>query len=404
MQKSLVVVLALALAAGTGFAAPLDGAKLAVQGATGDRQVTVSVACEASAGGKVSVENTATGAVYPATLRDGELCFVAEDIPEAGALCVVRVGEESGEARVSLKQQDGREAVDVLIDGEHVTTYHYSNDWKKPFLWPVKGEGGVGLTRDYPMAEIPQKKEQDHPHHKSLYTAYGEVNGWDLWAEGENSGFQHSGEVTWGSGDAYGWVQAKNVWQDKDHNPVIAEDREYRFYATEDAARFIDVKVTLRADYGEVALTDTKEGGLVAVRMRPELSRENGHITNAFGDTGESECWGKPSPWCDYAGEMEGVGWRGITVFDNPENLRHPTSWHVRSYGLMGANCFGYSYFNDKDYNKDLVPENGDYTIKAGDSLVMHYRVYIHSGDVKDGAVAEHYADYAKAPEARWVD
>jgi len=406
MRTCFLLALAMGAVMLMGVAAPLDGAKLAVQGGIDGRQVPVSLPCAAATNAaKITVENTATGAVYPATLRGGELSFVVEDLQaKEGALCAVHLSDAAGKARVTIRKQDDAQALDVRIDGALFTAYHYTNDNKKPFLWPVNGEGGVGLTRDYPMAEIPQEDARDHPHHKSLWVAYGDVNGVDAWGEGEASGFQHSGEVTWGSGDAYGWIHAKNTWQDKDHKPVITEEREYRFYATRESARLIDVTVTLRADHGDVTLKDTKEGGLVALRMRPELCGDRGHITNALGDKGEGTCWGKPSPWCDYAGELDGIGWRGITVFDHPGNLRYPTSWHVRSYGLMGANCFGYSYFSEKAHNKGLIPENGDFDIRAGDQQVFHYRVYVHSGDVDQAAVADHYADYAKTPEARWVD
>jgi len=31
----------------------------------------------------------------------------------------------------------------------------------------------------------------------------------------------------------------------------------------------------------------------------------------------------------------------GIAVFDHPSNPRHPTTWHVRDYGLFAANPLG---------------------------------------------------------------
>ena len=33
---------------------------------------------------------------------------------------------------------------------------------------------------------------------------------------------------------------------------------------------------------------------------------EGGYITNADGLKGEKDCWGKPSPWIDYYGEVDG--------------------------------------------------------------------------------------------------
>ena len=105
--------------------------------------------------------------------------------------------------------------------------------------------------------------------------------------------------------------------------------------------------------------------------------------------------WGKPSPWCDYSGTLP-EGKRGLAVFDYPTNLRHPTRWHVRDYGLMTANCFGLSYFTDK-------AEYGNMDLKAGESLIFKYRVYIHSGDAKEAQVGERYKDYVEGPTAKFV-
>ena len=44
-----------------------------------------------------------------------------------------------------------RRRPDVVIAGEPFTTYTYSNNNRKPYLWPVLSEGGVGVTRDWPM-------------------------------------------------------------------------------------------------------------------------------------------------------------------------------------------------------------------------------------------------------------
>lgn len=368
--------------------------------------------------GRIAVEESKTGKRFPATLRGGEFVFIPEGAMPGTVhtyTVIVEPKTDTVSPRVRVEQQADKPIIDVFIDDVHFTSYHYSNENKKPFLWPVNSEGQVGVTRDWPMGELEGDKGKDHPHHKSMWAAYGEISlvgkdpaveapTWDCWAEGENSGFQHSGEVTLGSGDAYGWVRAKNTWQDKEHKPLLTEEREYRFYATPEKGRLIDTYVTFTADYGDVLFRDTKEGGMVAIRMRPELSYDNGVITNAEGDVGEDTLWGKPSPWCDYSGPMPGIGWRGLAVFDHPTNLRYPTSWHVRSYGLMGANPFGYSYFIEKEYNKGKLPaENGDTLIKNKEKLSFQHRVYVHSGDVKEADVAGRYADYATPPAVSWA-
>lgn len=388
----------------------LDGRKIHVKaGNYLSVHVPLSLPCDSTQLGAVlSVVHPKTGKEFPATLRGGELVFIPEGMmPETEHEFVVKAVDspDGYTPKVVITKRDDEPVLDVVIEDIAFTAYHYSNENKKPFLWPVLSEGGVGVTRDFPMKqEDTPRFAMDHPHHKSLYAAYGDVNGVDCWAEGANSGFQQSGEVTWGSGDAYGWVKAKNAWLDKDSKHVLTEEREYRFYATPEKGRLIDACVTFIADAGDVLFGDTKEGGIVAVRMRPELSYAKGVITNAEGDQGEETLWGKPSPWCDYSGEMPEIGWRGLAVLDHPSNLRYPTSWHVRKYGLMGANCFGYSDFIEKDYNKGLIPENGDYTLKEGEKLTFRHRIYVHSGNVEQAAVADRHADFATPPEVKWVD
>ncbi len=353
----------------------------------------------------INVVNNQTDARYPATLRDGQLVFIVDGL-EANTTVplTVTAGERPEDAppRVAINRQSDEAVLDVVIDGVLFTRYHYGDQWRKPFLWPVNAEGGLGITRDYPMeTESTPRIARDHPHHKSFWSAYGEVNGHDLWAEGNNAGNQRSGQITFGSGDAYGWIRAENVWEDKDGNPLLDELREYRFYAAPETARLFDAHVTLKASHGEVLLSDTKEGGIVSARMRPDISHARAVITNAHGDQGEGAAWGKPSPWCDFSGDVPDVGWRGLAIFDHPGNFRHPSSWHVRNYGLMGANAFGYSYFRERDYNKALMPENGDHTLAAGEALSFAYRIYVHSGNVEEASVADRYADYAAPPQAQ---
>lgn len=335
------------------------------------------------------------GKQYPATIREGELVFVLDALG-ANETVTLSVAEGREPPHVKVGHAEGEQKMSVRFGDTPFTDYVYEDKYKKPFLWPILGEDGTHLTRDYPMERV--GRSRDHIHHKSFWTAYGEVDEVDLWAEGSNSGQQVVKNVDGGSGDAYGWIRSENVWVSHDGEPAIDETREYRFYNTADpGVRFFDTTVTFTASYRDVTFRDTKEGGIVSLRIRPEIEgNRNGVITNAAGGKGEKECWGKPAAWCDYSGEIEGVGQRGIAIFDHPNNLRHPTHWHVRDYGLMGANCFGYSHFTRGE-------KNGDYTFKEGDTLTFNYRTYVHSGDVETANVAARYADYANPPKAQWA-
>ena len=59
----------------------------------------------------------------------------------------------------------------------------------------------------------------------------------------------------------------------------------------------------------------------------------------------------------------------GIAMFDHPSNLRHPTTWHARDYGLVAANPFGlhdFSKKNPKGAGNHVIPAGGTQTWKYG--------------------------------------
>ena len=56
----------------------------------------------------------------------------------------------------------------------------------------------------------------------------------------------------------------------------------------------------------------------------------------------------------------------------------------------MAANPFGWHDFEART----TQPNAGAYTIPAGGSLTLRYRVYLHMGDVKEADIAGRYAEY----------
>ena len=116
----------------------------------------------------------------------------------------------------------------------------------------------------------------------------------------------------------------------------------------------------------------------------------HGHIVTAKGDR-DAAAWGTRADWCDYFAEHNGKTY-GVAIFDHPKNLRHPTWWMARDYGLFTANPFGQ---HDFEVAAKHPAGKGDYTIPAGGTLTLRYRFYFHMGDEKAGKVAERYADYS---------
>jgi hypothetical protein len=111
-------------------------------------------------------------------------------------------------------------------------------------------------------------------------------------------------------------------------------------------------------------------------------------MLNSEGKVGEKDIWGKRANWVDYSANVDGES-LGIAIFDNPANIKHPTYWHARDYGLFAVNPFGeHDFYNDPK-------RDGSVTISTGQSLTLRYRVVIHHGDATEAHVAAAYDGYA---------
>lgn len=292
-------------------------------------------------------------------------------------------------------EQDGRVA--VKIGGELFTRYIYGDDVSKPCLYPLIGPFGQGVTRAYPLEEI-EGDSSDHVHHRSLYVAWGDVNGSDNWSEEEGSGRTvHRYFEATDSGPVFGRIIALNDWVDASGNRLMQDRLEYAFYKTPPSFRLFDLSVTFYASDGDVRFGDTKEGGIASLRVATSMEAgRSGRIENSLGGINETETWGKRASWCDYSGPV-GDHLVGIAVFDHPSNLRYPTYWHVRDYGLMTANPFGLSFFVGEG-------ADGSYVLPGGEHLCFRYRILIHAGAAQEGGVGRKYLEWTFPPTATVQD
>ncbi len=296
--------------------------------------------------------------------------------------------------RVVLAHDRDSSTVNILVDDKLFTTYHYGRQWVRPFLHPLLGPGGIPMTRTWPISGEVPGETNDHPHHKSLWVAHGECGRVDNWSEEPGHGFQrHIKFNTLVSGPVFGKMTARIDWCHPSGRKQFEERRTIRSYALPRGIRLMDVEVAFRMSEGPVVFRDTKEGGLLSVRVATAMDGDKGgRIENAYGGVSEKETWGKKSPWCDYSGVVEGKQ-VGIAVFDHEDNPRYPTEWHVRDYGLMTANCFARSYYAPEK------KERGDMAFRKGQRTTWCYRVYLHAGDARRGKVAERFRDFIAPPE-----
>jgi hypothetical protein len=306
----------------------------------------------------------------------------AEDTPTASA-------NTSG---VQITQ--GPETLQVKINGELFTEYHFK-DVPRPYWYPLIGPDELPMTRNWPMKVAPDE-EHDHPHHRSLWFAHGSVNGKDFWSEEKNFGkIVHDRFTEIKSGQESGVIKSRDKWIADDGSVVCTDDRAMRVYNRPGQERLFDFEITIHASNGDVTFGDTKEGTMamrLAETMRlkqPKGKAAAGHIVTSAGAR-DGETWGKRADWVDYYGPVNGKI-VGVAIFDHPANPRHPTTWHVRDYGLFAVNPFGLHDFEKKPAGA------GDLTIPSGQSVTFRYRFYLHKGDEIQGKVAEKYAEYAGA-------
>jgi hypothetical protein len=292
---------------------------------------------------------------------------------------------------VRLKKAGGRIGIEVL--GEPFTSYHYEKCPARPYLAPLLGPKGIELTR---AVEDKARPGYDHVHHRSVWIAHGLVNGTDNWSEDRGHGRSVHVEFDETSGGpVMGTIRERLTWVTASDAKVLGEERIIRVCAQPVEGRAIDFEYTLSTGEDAVLFGDTKEGGMLSVRVNPAINAPKGTIENAAGGVNEDETWGKRAHWCDYSGVIDGVH-AGMTGFDHPQNYGFPVYWHVRNYGLMTANPFGVSYFEEGSGKR------GDWVLGAHSSVTFRYRLYLHEGDVRKGRVSDAYHDYIHPPKVVW--
>jgi hypothetical protein len=289
------------------------------------------------------------------------------------ALLLLGLAAAAQAQTVTLTPSDG--GLDIKVDGTLFTRYVTATP-HHPHFYPVIGAGGEGITRVYPL---PEGAEDDHPHHASLWIGHGSVNGVDFWLEGSDRGVvKHTAFADVKAAGNTGSFVARNSWVTPEGTEVMTDERLYQVTALPDGARQIDCTVSFIAGQSEVVFGDTKEGTF-AFRACASLSVEGqgaaGHILTSEGKK-DKKVWGKTAKWISYYGPDPKGTVVSASFMDHPSNLRHPTPWHARTYGLLGANPFGLHDFQ-KSEDKSL----GEHKLPAGSRLTQRYRVLLGKGE-----------------------
>ena len=269
--------------------------------------------------------------------------------------------------------------VSLQRDGVELARYHYSSRAVRPFIHPIIGPAGRSLTRiGHPHDPV------GHGHHFSVWTSHNDVNGASFWTN--NSGCRidhvHVLELTDASGRAS--VAVENVWKTDKGVVLLKERRTVAVQPLEGKDWLLVVDLELAAA-GKKAVTLGKTPfGVFSVRMAKTLGVHDGAgtIRNSEGGVDEKGVFWKRAKWVDYSGAIaEGVI-EGLTLLDHPANPNHPSVFHVRNDGWMGAS----------------LTHDAPRAIKPGQPLRLRYGLYVHAGLPTLAAIGKQWEAFAKLP------
>ncbi|MBN1418717.1 MAG: PmoA family protein [Planctomycetes bacterium] len=272
-----------------------------------------------------------------------------------------------------IPQPDDRASFQV--DGIERLAYHHPERYIRPYWYPLIGPAGRPVTRiTHP------RDPNSHSHHKSIWIAHAAVNDLDFWSDATKTRIVHQAVVEYADGPRDAAMSVRNRWLDPAGKAILSEVRTARLRPLAGGETQVDIEIAFTPAAGAVTFGKTPFGflgGRVAKTMG--VHDGGGRILNSEGASGEAQILWKRARWVDYAGPIAPGEENGLTLMDHPSNPRHPTHFHVRGDGWMGA-----SFCCDEPY-----------VLEPGKTLSLRYRLYAHRGALAAGAIEARWKEFA---------
>jgi hypothetical protein len=269
-------------------------------------------------------------------------------------------------------------------DGQEIARYHFGHDLRRPFVFPLVGPSGRSLTRmGHP------RDPESHSHHNSVWVSHHVVNGVSFWDDRSKGKIVHQRveKIDDEGGDVAAIVSLNHWVNETDGKVLLRERRRTELRLLDGGEWMLVIDLHLEPATGAVTLGKTPFG-LLGVRMAKTIGVHDGggKIRNSEGGVDEKGVLWKRAKWVDYSGPITNDAVEGVTLMDHPSNPNHPTFFHVRNDGWMGASL---------TYDADRV-------IELGKPLVLRYGVYVHAGAPTPDQLSTRWNEFSKIDPPAW--
>jgi hypothetical protein len=256
-------------------------------------------------------------------------------------------------------------------DGAEIARFHFGNDLRRPFVFPVIGPSGRSLTRmGHPHDPL------THSHHNSVWISHADVNGISFWDDRAKGRIVFQRVENFADSDQEASVTTVSAWQDDKGKTLLTERRRTLVHLLPRDEWFLIIDLELETKTEPVTLGQSPFG-MIGVRMAKTIGVHDGGgmIRNSEGDANETNVFWKRARWVDYSGPITSKATEGITLMDHPSNPNHPTVFHVRNDGWMGAS----------------LTQHAPRIIQPGKPLRLRYGLYVHGGKPSRRALDERW-------------
>ena len=293
--------------------------------------------------------------------------------------------------RYDWRQTDSSLA--LLNNGHIVWQFNFDKKQGRPYFHPVCLTDGTELTWHRPP---------DHPWHYGLWFSFKFINGLNYWEEDRKTGISEGRtEIKNVQVTPHSDYSVQIAMQLSYHPPgqpaVLTESCRIHISKPDSNGRYrIDWMSQFTAGTADVLLdrtpiTGEKDGqswgGYAGLSVRVAKNVTNWHLADSEGRK-DLQAHGKKARWMNFGGRAAGSKDFSIAVFDHPDNLRHPSPGFV----IMDPKVpFGY-------FSPALL-FNKPYTLPAGKSFSLKYRVLIHPGRVEKNLLEAEWKSFSETAD-----